>query len=1092
MSRSVPRFRPLGLRLFEAGVMGMLLMLTASALRGQFYEGTGMTFGQNRIQTREYTWQYLPAGDVEVYYYQGGSELAGRVVGLLPALRKEVEGTLDRNLEGPIQVIVYNHLQEFRESNIGAQLEGGENIGGTARLVGSKLFLFGTGETDHLIRDLRAGLSRILFNQIMYGGQWQDALRNSSLITFPDWYREGLYRYVGEPWSAATAGAVLDAALRGRIVRVQQANGEEAALLGHAIWKYVGDVFGPAVMANVLYMTRVSRSPESGFLFATGLSMDELYREASAYHLRALPTRPEDLPPLTTRRDQRRAARMPGDLPLGLHRDRQLLRFALSPDGQQVVYATEERGQIRVHLLDVTTGKRSRIARHGPKLDRIQDPGFPVFAWHPSGKSVTYTLESRNRNFLVTYDLALKRRAKKPLFRIDKILSMDFSPDGRTMVFSGVREGRSDLYLYQVLGNNQIPLWEDVYDDLDPHFSEDGASIAFASNRPRAEVTQERGPVPTRPQRDLYLLDIRSEERTLTRVTDTPEWDERQPRPLAGGRKPWTFVAQNARGEQMRMVAWRDSVIESIDTTIHYRYFFPLRMAASLEVPVIDWDVAPNADGERQIWYSIRWGGHLYVRSRPDSGEGWQELAADGTPAPPVDDVRAQWSWKPGVGEIDFRNYRMGPLTPETTPEPALPAPNFELSIAGDSIAPSAPITLPAPRNYRLNYAIESVTSQLDNTFGNSFYQVYDGVVQTQPGLGGLTRISASDLFEDRRFTVGFRLSGSLENSRYGLAYSRLDRRWDRTLAIERQGFQQITPDNRSLVETHVHLLRGRWTYPLDEVRSFRFEATYRLDRRARLATDTYNLQQPTTYGTLAGGLVSYVHDASRERELNIREGTRAKAWLEYHVQTQSGPATFGTVGADFRHYLPLFRNAILALRAAANVSFGEMRLLHQVGGVDNSLSIAPNAGLPIDSDVRFAYQTRITPLRGFRTNARNGAHMALANAELRVPLASTFFRRPAQSDFLRHLQVVGFADVGTAWTGLHPYDDANAFNQTVYAANPITVTIDNNHEPILWAVGWGLRSRLLGYWLRADWGYGVDDGRWQPRVFNLSLQLDF
>jgi hypothetical protein len=117
---------------------------------------------------------------------------------------------------------------------------------------------------------------------------------------------------------------------------------------------------------------------------------------------------------------------------------------------------------------------------------------------------------------------------------------------------------------------------------------------------------------------------------------------------------------------------------------------------------------------------------------------------------------------------------------------------------------------------------------------------------------------------------------------------------------------------------------------------------------------------------------------------------------------------------------------------------------------------------------------------------------MALANAELRVPLASTFFRRPAQSDFLRHLQVVGFADVGTAWTGLHPYDDANAFNQTVYAANPITVTIDNNHEPILWAVGWGLRSRLLGYWLRADWGYGVDDGRWQPRVFNLSLQLDF
>lgn len=1087
-------------RLLALGLVGWLLGGGGgTAVWGQFYEGTSMGFGQNRIQTREYTWQYLPMGDMEVYYYQGGSELAARVAAWLPSVRREVETALDRTLEGPIQILVYNHVQEFRESNVGAQLEGGENIGGTARLIGSKLFLYGTGDTEVLLRDLRSGLARILFNQIMFGGQWQDALRNSSMLSFPEWYKEGLYRYVGQPWSAATAGPVLDAALRGRIPRIQQTYGDEAALLGHAVWKYIGDIFGPAVIANVLYMTRVSRSPESGFLFATGLSMEQLFQETAAYHLRTLPERPGDLPALSSRRDIRRAARAPGDLPIRLHRDRTLLRFALSPDGQQAVYATEERGQIRVHLVDTQTGKRTRVARHGPKLDRIQDTGYPVFAWHPSGASVTYTLESRNQNYLVTYDLASGRRMKKPVFRIDKILSMDFAPDGRTLVFSGVREGRSDLYLYQVIGNNHLPLWEDAYDDLDPQFSRDGRSIAFVSNRPEDLWTSDKGPAPFAPTRDVFLLDLDSEDRKLTRVTSTPDWDERQPTPLDAPKSPWTFLAENPLGEQTRMVAWRDSVVESIDTAVHYRFFFPLQLAEVLEVPVQSLATGADAEGTESLWYGMQWGGHLYVRSQPHADRPGQEGFLPGATPAPVDDVRAGWKWEPGRGEVDFRDYRFGPLgapAAEST-GPLLPAPNFPLpSGPADTLssapAPPVQVSLPAPRNYRLNYAMESVTSQLDNTFGNSFYQVYNGVVQSQPGLGGLTRISASDLFEDRRFTAGFRLSGSLDNSRYGLAFSRFDRRWDRTLSLERQGFQQITPDNRSLVETHVHLLRGRWTYPFDEVRSVRIEGTYRLDRKARLATDTYNLGQPTTFGTLAGGLLSYVHDATRERELNIREGTRAKAWVEYHVSTDRQGATFGTAGGDFRHYIPLFRNTILAVRAAANFSFGQQRLLHQVGGVDNSLSIAANAGASIDPEVRFAYQTRITPLRGFRTNARNGAHMALANVEIRLPIASTFSRRPAQSDFIRHFQVVGFADIGTAWTGLHPYSDENAFNQTTFAANPITVVIDNNHDPVIWATGFGLRSRLLGYWLRADWGFGVDDNRWQRRVFSLSLQLDF
>ena len=82
--------------------------------------------------------------------------------------------------------------------------------------------------------------------------------------------------------------------------------------------------------------------------------------------------------------------------------------------------------------------------------------------------------------------------------------------------------------------------------------------------------------------------------------------------------------------------------------------------------------------------------------------------------------------------------------------------------------------------------------------------------------------------------------------------------------------------------------------------------------------------------------------------------------------------------------------------------------------------------------------------------------------------------------------------DVGTAWSGLHPYADDNHFNYVVEESNPITVTIASNREPIVYDFGFGLRSRVLGYWVAADWAYGVDAGIRLPRRFTLSLNFDF
>ena len=265
-----------------------------------------------------------------------------------------------------------------------------------------------------------------------------------------------------------------------------------------------------------------------------------------------------------------------------------------------------------------------------------------------------------------------------------------------------------------------------------------------------------------------------------------------------------------------------------------------------------------------------------------------------------------------------------------------------------------------------------------------------------QPGLEGCLKSQGGFVGKlpiHRRFSIG-RL---LENSRYLFAYSDLAGRWDKTWMIERQGVTQGVDNNQTFVRTHIHMLRRQWKYAFDEVRSLRLQGVYRLDRNTPLSTDAFNLTKPTEFAGQAGALLAYVFDNTRERMINIPEGTRYRIW----VSTMSTPTrriNVGTVGFDVRTYKPLWRNVIWANRLAADWSIGEQRLLHMVGGVDNTLSLIANAESPIDPSINYAYQTRLAPLRGFNANARNGSHMALFNSELRIPVWSTLSARPVDT----------------------------------------------------------------------------------------------
>jgi hypothetical protein len=198
--------------------------------------------------------------------------------------------------------------------------------------------------------------------------------------------------------------------------------------------------------------------------------------------------------------------------------------------------------------------------------------------------------------------------------------------------------------------------------------------------------------------------------------------------------------------------------------------------------------------------------------------------------------------------------------------------------------------------------------------------------------------------------------------------------------------------------------------------------------------------------------------------------------------------------GIDVRHYLKVHRQIILASRFAASSSFGEQKLVYYLGSQDNAIIPTDifDYTIPIDYSQNYGFQALATNMRGFLQNIRNGNNFALINNEIRIPVFQYLLNKPIRSDFIRNTQIVSFLDIGTAWNGNNPYSKKNSFNTEVIPGNPVTVVLDRQVNPIVAGFGGGLRSRLFGYFLRADWAWGYEDGVVRDVIFYLSLGLDF
>lgn len=497
-------------------------------------------FGKNRVQYRKFKWQYLQTPNFNTYFYEDGKTLANYVLQIaekeLPAIEQFVEYGLQRRAN----IVIYNHFNELEQSNIGLNLDW-QTTGGITKLVNNKMIVYFDGNHEHLRRQVRQGIARVLVENILFGDDLGEFAANQTLLDLPKWLVDGYVDYVAEEWNAELDDELKSALLSGEYKNFYQLAYEKPLLAGHAFWYYFAKKFKRENATYFLYLSRVYRNLNS----ASGRICKMKFKDV----LKQFMVDNEELysNDLRGRRD----------IPKGtvsivedIKKDRDFLHFTPNPAPRSQTYAVVEfiKGQYCVVLYENMVDRRVLLKTGVRVQENEVNPNYPLLAWDGKGTRLACMYWSKGKTKLFVYDLvAHYKKIKMDINHFEQVQEMSYMLDNNTLLLSAVRKGQPDIFIYKIDKDKFEQVTNDSYADLDASFvafpSKQG--IIFSSNRPNATVKGSDTGIATN-RFNIYLADIynKSEFRQISQLTNLKFGNARYP--MQYNTSHFTFISDES------------------------------------------------------------------------------------------------------------------------------------------------------------------------------------------------------------------------------------------------------------------------------------------------------------------------------------------------------------------------------------------------------------------------------------------------------------------------------------------------------------------------------------------------------------------
>ncbi len=1009
----------------------------------QFYNGSAVTFGKNKVQYNTTDWYYLRYKKYDVYAPTSRLDLAKKIAVLTPSCLQEIEKTIDSKLKGRIVFVVYESAVEAMQSNMDlAATPISNNTAGTREISFNTISIIQeSASTEDIKTQIKKGIAEVLLAEVT---------RPPSDIapSLPTWFHEGWIRYVSKGWNAADAAHFQRLQAGGlSYKKLLRLPAQDATVVGQAIWNYIVEQKGKDILIDMYYLAQYNGNIEYAFQSVGGQDFSTLFASLLQYYpLHSLS--PQD----SITHYQRIVSR------------NKITELVANPSTTKIAYW--QHTNFRKKLILQSGTKKKKIATTYQNADLSQP--LPM-AWDTSGV-VLYYLDVEKGNFTLTqYNTNTTKNTTKYLPYFGNIYSMKVHPDGVTLLLSASQNGDAQVYTYNFLTNNSQKITTNVHGAMGAVWDNAGTSIYFLQPRDSTATYYTVNTI-------AYPITAKS-----------------KPTPL--------YCPEKVNVEEIQLFQEYKIAKVSIDN----QYYWASIHADS--VVVYDTKILPNTTCQITKQgilllqnptlknYNLEHQSINFLTTRkkilpttlvlptPSISKTPQktQLPTPTIPNPIKNTTTTQ--------QADSSTYTQQTINIQE---------NYSTTTTKYDPYWNKSISLEKPVSfkhfaYTPDFYIDKLGTQLDRSYLNTTYQPFlpSNPFYTNAPISNLFQVGSSDVFKNWRVTLGARISFNLLGNEYFVGIEKLDKRIDHQLLAHQ--LVTVNRDNNKDYRVHTQELIYKATLPFSEIQAIKFSSTIRWDKLVAHATDNQTLVSgyaSDVWGILRG---EYVYDATLPYLLKYQKGIKAKVSLENYNKLGKTKLQVNALSVDIRYYKPIHRELVFCIRLAGATSFGKHKIIYYMGGIDNQLSFDNTPTSPtIDNTQKYVFQALATNMRGFAQGTRNGSSFALINAEVRVPLFNYLAGGRLQAGFWRNLEVVAFLDVGSAWVGSNPYSTTNTSKNKILVNGPITLYLKNYNSPIIWSNGLGMRMPLWGYYLRVDIGTGRDTSEKLRSVAHLSFQKDF
>lgn len=434
-------------------------------------------FGRNKPRYRSFDFKVVETPHFEVYHYLNNDSVVNQLVKNAERWYNIHQYVLRDTIKFKNPVIFYNNHADFQQTNaISGAISPG--TGGVTEGLKNRVVM--------PLTETAAQTNHVLGHELVHAFQYNlmragDSTSLNSIRNLPLWMVEGLAEYmsIGNV-DAHTAMWLRDALQKEDMPTLEDMTKKMYKYFpyryGQAFWSYVTGVWGDEAIKPLFRETGKFGYEQAidSVLHVSADSLSKMWHKAIEEHF--------------VKYEDKKKHELVGKNIISLESgDKMNVSPSLSPDGKYFTYLSEKNVfSLDLFLADANTGEVIRRLSSTIRNSQVDHFDFleSVGSWSPYGDKFIFVVYAKGRSNLAIVDVAQPKKLQE--FELPGVASFSnpvWSPDGNTIVVSGLVDGQPDLFAYDLKTKKVKQLTNDLFAELKPSWSPDGKYLIFSTDR---------------------------------------------------------------------------------------------------------------------------------------------------------------------------------------------------------------------------------------------------------------------------------------------------------------------------------------------------------------------------------------------------------------------------------------------------------------------------------------------------------------------------------------------------------------------------------------------------------------------------------